>query len=41
MGRTGVVFYLFWIDNEIRHRGQAYFYLGSLGIEPPPFRDRS
>jgi hypothetical protein len=25
------------IDNEIQHRGQAYVYLRSLGIEPPPF----
>jgi uncharacterized damage-inducible protein DinB len=32
------IFYL--IDNEIHHRGQAYVYLRSLGIEPPPFWDR-
>ena len=28
------------IDNEIHHRGQAYVYLRSLGIEPPAFWDR-
>lgn len=28
------------IDNEIHHRGQAYVYLRSLGIEPPMFWDR-
>ena len=32
---------LYWIDNEIHHRGQGYVYLRSLGIEPPPFYDRS
>ncbi|HLG39284.1 MAG TPA: DinB family protein [Chitinophagaceae bacterium] len=32
---------LYWIDNEIHHRGQAYVYLRSLGIEPPAFWDRS
>jgi uncharacterized damage-inducible protein DinB len=31
---------LYWIDNEIHHRGQAYVYLRSLGIEPPPFWER-
>jgi len=31
---------LYWIDNEIHHRGQGYVYLRSLGIEPPPFWDR-
>jgi hypothetical protein len=31
---------LYFIDNEIHHRGQAYVYLRSLGIEPPPFWDR-
>ena len=34
-------FLLYWIDNEIHHRGQAYVYLRSLGIEPPAFYDRS
>lgn len=34
-------FILYWIDNQIHHRGQAYVYLRSLGIEPPPFWDRS
>ena len=31
----------YWIDNEIHHRGQGYVYLRALGIEPPPFYDRS
>ena len=31
---------LYWIDNEIHHRGQAYVYLRSLNIEPPAFWDR-
>ena len=30
----------YFIDNEIHHRGQAYVYLRSLGIEPPAFWDR-
>lgn len=34
-------FILYWIDNEIHHRGQATVYLRSLGIEPPAFWDRS
>jgi uncharacterized damage-inducible protein DinB len=34
-----ILFYI--IDNEIHHRGQAYVYLRSLGIEPPAFYDRS
>jgi uncharacterized damage-inducible protein DinB len=29
------------IDNEIHHRGQGYVYLRALGIEPPPFWERS
>ena len=29
------------IDNEIHHRAQGYVYLRALGIEPPPFYDRS
>lgn len=33
-----ILFYV--IDNEIHHRGQAYVYLRSLGIEPPPFWER-
>lgn len=32
---------LYALDNEIHHRGQAYVYLRALGIEPPPFYDRS
>ncbi|WP_179007855.1 DinB family protein [Winogradskyella forsetii] len=30
----------YFIDNEIHHRGQAYVYLRSLGIEPPLFYER-
>lgn len=33
-------FILYFIDNEIHHRGQGYVYLRSLGIEPPAFWDR-
>lgn len=32
---------LYFIDNEIHHRGQGYVYLRSLGITPPAFYDRS
>ena len=32
---------LYIIDNEIHHRGQGYVYLRSLGIEPPPFYERT
>ncbi len=32
---------LYFIDNEIHHRGQGYVYLRALGIEPPAFWDRS
>ena len=32
---------LYYIENEIHHRGQAYVYLRALGIEPPLFYDRS
>lgn len=39
-GRVSGLF-LYWIDNEVHHRGQAYVYLRALGIEPPPFYDRS
>lgn len=40
---TGVLhdMVLYVIDNEIHHRGQGYVYLRALGIEPPPFYDRS
>lgn len=31
---------MYWIDNEIHHRGQGYVYLRALGIEPPAFWDR-
>ena len=38
----GTVWYsiLYFIDNEIHHRGQAYVYLRSLGVEPSPFWER-
>jgi uncharacterized damage-inducible protein DinB len=32
--------YFYFVDNEIHHRGQAYVYFRSLGIEPPAFWDR-
>lgn len=32
---------MYFIDNEIHHRGQGYVYLRSLGIQPPPFWDRA
>lgn len=32
---------LYAVDNEIHHRGQGYVYLRALGIDPPPFYDRS
>ena len=38
---THISHILYYIDNEIHHRGQAYVYLRSLGIEPPLFYDRS
>jgi uncharacterized damage-inducible protein DinB len=31
---------LYFIDNEIHHRGQGTVYLRSLGIEPPAFWNR-
>ncbi len=31
---------LYFMDNEIHHRGQGYVYLRSLGIPPPMFWDR-
>lgn len=31
---------LYFIDNEVHHRGQGYVYLRSLGVEPPPFWER-
>jgi uncharacterized damage-inducible protein DinB len=37
---SGTSFLFYFIDNEIHHRGQAYVYLRSLGIEPPAFWDR-
>ncbi|HYZ84682.1 MAG TPA: DinB family protein [Bryobacteraceae bacterium] len=37
---TGLESILYAIDNETHHRGQAYVYLRTLGIEPPPFWER-
>lgn len=31
---------MYFIDNEIHHRGQGYVYLRTLGIEPPAFWER-
>jgi uncharacterized damage-inducible protein DinB len=31
---------LYFIDNEIHHRGQGYVYLRALNIEPPHFWER-
>ena len=31
---------LYFIDNEVHHRGQGYVYLRALGIEPPHFWER-
>jgi uncharacterized damage-inducible protein DinB len=31
---------LYFIDNEVHHRGQGYVYLRALGIEPPLFWER-
>ncbi|MCR5861272.1 DinB family protein [Flavobacterium sp. J372] len=31
---------MYFIDNEIHHRGQGFVYLRALGIEPPFFWDR-
>jgi len=31
---------MYFIDNEIHHRGQGYVYLRALGIEPPHFWER-
>jgi uncharacterized damage-inducible protein DinB len=32
---------LYVIDNEVHHRGQGYVFLRALGIEPPPFYERT
>lgn len=37
---TVIATILYFIDNEIHHRGQGYVYLRSLGVEPPAFWDR-
>lgn len=31
---------LYFIDNEVHHRGQGFVYLRALGIEPPFFWER-
>ena len=31
----------YFLDNEIHHRGQAYVYLRTLGVEPPAFWERN
>jgi len=31
---------MYFIDNEIHHRGQGYVYLRTLGITPPAFYER-
>ena len=31
---------LYFVDNEVHHRGQGYVYLRNLNIEPPFFWDR-
>jgi uncharacterized damage-inducible protein DinB len=31
---------LYFVDNEVHHRGQGYVYLRALGIEPPFFWER-
>lgn len=31
---------LYFIDNDIHHRGQGFVYLRALGVEPPAFWDR-
>lgn len=31
---------LYFIENEVHHRGQGYVYLRALGIEPPFFWER-
>ncbi len=37
----GIVTIQYAIDNEIHHRGQGYVYLRALGIDPPPFWERT
>ena len=32
--------FMYFLDNEIHHRGQGYVYLRALGIEPPFFWER-
>lgn len=37
---TIMSFLLYFIDNEVHHRGQGYVYLRSLGITPPLFWEK-
>lgn len=37
---TAIDTVLYFIDNEIHHRGQGYVYLRSLGVTPPSFWER-
>jgi uncharacterized damage-inducible protein DinB len=36
-----IILLFYVIDNEIHHRGQGYVYLRALGVEPPPFWERT
>jgi uncharacterized damage-inducible protein DinB len=38
---SGLATIQYAIDNEIHHRGQGYVYLRELGIDPPPFWERT
>jgi uncharacterized damage-inducible protein DinB len=38
---AGHTLLLYVIDNEIHHRAQGYVYLRALGIDPPPFYERT
>ena len=38
---VGHALMLYVVDNEIHHRGQGFVYLRALGIEPPPFYERT
>jgi uncharacterized damage-inducible protein DinB len=33
-------FLLYFVDNEVHHRGQGYVYLRALGVTPPAFYER-
>ena len=38
---TGIWMILYAINNETHYRAQGYVYLRAMGIEPPPFYERS